>query len=92
MVYENVLRDPANFDFKIENLGECLVNTPLNLENYIEEGESIVFPVRLKILNINLKLVIVCPLSRRLVQGPRFFMTPNYCRLVLLLAEAFAQA
>ena len=48
MVYENVLRDPANFDFKIENLGECLVNTPLNLENFIEEGVSIVFSSQIK--------------------------------------------
>mgnify|MGYP002825983479 CR=1 FL=1 len=55
MVYENVLRDPANYNFKVENLGECLVNTPLKLENYIEEGESIVFSSQIKNIEYQFK-------------------------------------
>ena len=43
MVYENVLADPAKFNFNVVRLGECLFDSPLILDDYVDEGECIVF-------------------------------------------------
>ena len=47
-MYEKVLKNPENFDFKVQQLGEPCHPNPSNQEEFVSEGERIAFSSQVK--------------------------------------------
>jgi 6-phosphofructokinase 1 len=54
-VYEKVLKNPENFDFKVQQLGEPCHPNPSNQEDFVSEGERIAFSSQVKNLQNQFK-------------------------------------
>lgn len=54
-MYEKVLKNPENFDFKVQQLGEPCHPNPSNQEDFVSEGERIAFSSQVKNLQNQFK-------------------------------------
>ena len=54
-MYEKVLKNPENFDFKVQQLGEPSHPNPSNQEEFVSEGERIAFSSQVKNLQNQFK-------------------------------------
>ena len=54
-MYEKVLKNPENFDFKVQQLGEPCHPNPSNQEEFVSEGERIAFSSQVKNLQNQFK-------------------------------------
>ena len=81
MVYENVLSDPAKFNFHVPNLGECLVDTPLVLDDYVDEGESIIFSSQIKNIEHQLKTCDRLPSFEKAGARAKIFHDPKLLKV-----------
>ncbi len=81
MVYENVLSDPTKFKFNVESLGECLFATPLVLDNYVDEGESIIFSSQIKNIEHQLKTCDQLPSFEKAGARKKIFHDPRLLKV-----------
>ena len=48
MLYEDVLKSPDNFDFRIPSLGECRIASPVKNRHFVGDDEEIIFASQVK--------------------------------------------
>jgi 6-phosphofructokinase 1 len=48
MIYANVLTEPDSFDFSIQAVGTCKIDSPVKGRSFVEDDEQIAFPSQVK--------------------------------------------
>jgi 6-phosphofructokinase 1 len=48
MIYEDVLKNPDNFNFQVPFLGECAIDSPVSGRQFIDDDEQITFASQVK--------------------------------------------
>ena len=69
MLYEDVLKSPDNFDFRIPSLGECRIPSPVKNRHFVGDDEEIIFASQVKNIRSLLKKSAVLPAFQK--AGPR---------------------
>ena len=76
MAYENVLTNPADFDFSIENLGETQYSNPSKSEIFVDDTERIIFSSQLKNLKHQLEICSELPSFEKAGARQEIFHNP----------------
>ncbi|MGI5870007.1 MAG: ATP-dependent 6-phosphofructokinase [Kiritimatiellia bacterium] len=50
MTIKDVFEHPENFNFNVDRLGECMIDNPIQMTNYVEEGDRTIIAHDLKYL------------------------------------------
>ena len=84
MAYENVLKNPGEFDFEIQQLGEATWTNPSSQEIFVDDSEKIVFSSQLKNLNYQLKACEQLPAFEKAGARTKIFHNPASPRAAII--------
>ncbi len=84
MAYENVLKNPENFNFEIQQLGEATYANPSSQEIFIEDSEKIIFSSQIKNLNHQLKTCKSLPAFEKAGARKKIFHNPESTRAAII--------
>ena len=84
MAYENVLKNPNDFNFEVQQLGAATYNNPCSREVFIEESEKIVFSSQIKNLTYQLKTCKQLPAFEKAGARKKIFHDPNTTRAAII--------
>lgn len=69
MIYGNILENPDNFNFEVQSLGACSINSPVHGREFVEDDEQITFASQVKNIHNLIKKAKVFPAFQK--AGPR---------------------
>ena len=84
MAYENVLQNPNDFNFEIQQLGAATHSNPCSHEVFIEDSEKIIFSSQLKNLNHQLKTCEQLPAFEKAGARKKIFHDPHTTRAAII--------
>ena len=84
MAYEEVLNNPAGFNFEIEQLGEAQFANPSSKEVFVEEGERIIFSSQLKNLKRQLETCKELPAFEKAGARRKIFHNPATTKAAII--------
>ena len=84
MAYEEVLNNPAGFNFEIEQLGEAQFANPSSKEVFVEEGERIIFSSQLKNLKRQLETCEEIPTFEKAGARRKIFHNPAQTKAAII--------
>ena len=84
MAYENVLTNPADFDFSIENLGETQYSNPSKSEIFVDDTERIIFSSQLKNLKHQLETCSELPSFEKAGARQKIFHNPESTKAAII--------
>jgi hypothetical protein len=91
MAYENVLQNPNQFNFQIQQIGEGQYINPSRNEIFVDETERIAFSSQVKNLEINSRYARSCQPSKRPGHAKKSFTIHHQQQPQLSPVAAFAQ-
>jgi len=84
MAYEQVLNNPAGFNFEVEQLGEPQHINPSSKEVFVEEGERIIFSSQLKNLKRQLETCDELPAFEKAGARRKIFHNPATTKAAII--------
>ena len=84
MAYEQVLKNPAEFNFEVEQLGEPQHTNPSSKEVFVEEGERIIFSSQLKNLKRQLETCDKLPAFEKAGARRKIFHNPATTKAAII--------
>ena len=84
MAYENVLKNPDDFDFEIQQLGEATWTNPSCHEVFVDDSEKIVFSSQIKNLNYQLEACEELPAFEKAGARKKIFHNPESTRAAII--------
>ena len=84
MAYEQVLNNPAGFNFEVEQLGEPQHTNPSSKEVFVEEGERIIFSSQLKNLKRQLETCDELPAFEKAGARRKIFHNPASTKAAII--------
>ena len=84
MAYEQVLNNPAGFNFEVEQLGEPQHTNPSSKEVFVEEGERIIFSSQLKNLKRQLETCDELPAFEKAGARRKIFHNPATTKAAII--------
>lgn len=84
MAYENVLTNPAGFDFSIEKLGETQYSNPSKSEIFVDDTERIIFSSQLKNLKHQLETCSELPSFEKAGAREQIFHNPETTKAAII--------
>ena len=91
MAYENVLQNPNQFNFQIQQIGEGQYANPSRNEIFVDETERIAFSSQLKNLENQFKICEELPAFKRPEHAKKSFTIRHQQQPQLSPVAAFAQ-
>ena len=84
MAYENVLKNPDNFNFEIQQLGEATYANPCSQEIFVDDSEKIIFSSQIKNLNHQLETCKQLPAFEKAGARERIFHNLDTTRAAII--------
>ena len=84
MAYENVLKNPDDFNFEIEQLGEASHSNPCSQEIFVEDSEKIIFSSQIKNLSHQLQACKQLPAFEKAGARKKIFHNPATTRAAII--------
>ena len=84
MIYANVLENSDKFNFEVQSLGKCSINSPVRGREFVEDDEQITFASQVKNIHMLMKKAKVFPAFQK--AGPRkmIFHNPAESRAAII--------
>lgn len=74
MTIKEVLANPEDFNFDVDSLGPCMIDSPIKSTKHVGENERVIISHNLDEVRQTIERGGRFPLSKRLVRVRRFFM------------------
>jgi 6-phosphofructokinase 1 len=80
MIYEDVLRNPDNFNFTVPSLGSCSIDSPVHGREFVDDDEQITFASQVKNVRALLERAHVFPAFQKAGPRKKIFHDPALSR------------
>lgn len=76
MIYANVLQGPDAFNFEVQSLGKCSIDSPVRGRDFVDDKEQITFASQVKNIRMLMEKAKVFPAFQKAGPRPKIFHEP----------------
>ena len=76
MIYANVLQEPDAFNFEVQSLGKCSIDSPVRGRDFVDDKEQITFASQVKNIRMLMEKAKVLPAFQKAGPRPKIFHEP----------------